>query len=691
MGKRVVCWILLVCFWMNTAGCGTQKGGSPDASDAALQEKTATEAVTEATTEPTTAPTLSKEEQLLQTLPERTRQAYEAGLVELEQLEDLERIVTIEEASAMMQKAYVHRTGVESQNLKELMETPEYAEQTADRFWIYNIPGQVDMELALGSKYTTRVKWLKYITDITRNDALWYDFEYRLGIFGAGFLEGMETYYSEGGIINDAFDTTLEMMRSGNGAIYGPKNPSSGYGSVGDYGTAIFDGTNGKRFFTLEDGGFHPTEALTVADAAEYALIFYNYPNPMTEPELVAPEDVGAYRTDIITCDLLTKDTGLPEASCQVLPSDWHGVVMDDMQAIYQNNHWDNNIYEYEIQAVKEAGFNYIGLELDFNWLQDCYLFSGREYISALAQGEKQGKLNLDRLEQLDQVLAYCMKYDIHLNLRATGVGNWNEAEVQDRCSQGQWEYGLGESFAAMWQAIARRYADIPNEYLSFTLFTGTGTKLDDDSLLPVIDAIRAESPDRCILADIYHEGMDAAKYAEKGVALSYRMGTNVCQAFELDSNEICTYPTGTVIWKNAGIDFVKNFSWPYEGTVDAAALLTSGAGQTCADVMETAENYGVGFMLSEFGVSYQDVSGFGNCYPRFRYSDEAYSGMITDVTSTMEELGYGWCFGSWYGAYGVAFCIPAIEDTTYEQVEDYPYYIDQTMLGWFREINGVA
>lgn len=27
---------------------------------------------------------------------------------------------------------------------------------------------------------------------------------------------------------------------------------------------------------------------------------------------------------------------------------------------------------------------------------------------------------------------------------------------------------------------------------------------------------------------------------------------------------------------------------------------------------------------------------------------------------------------------------------STYAQIEDYPYYIDQTMLGWFQEINGV-
>ena len=74
----------------------------------------------------------------------------------------------------------------------------------------------------------------------------------------------------------------------------------------------------------------------------------------------------------------------------------------------------------------------------------------------------------------------------------------------------------------------------------------------------------------------------------------------------------------------------------------------------------------------------------------RTRYADEPYYAMITDITSTIEALGYGWCFAHWYSPYGVAFCLPAIKTSTYEQVEDYPYYIDQGMLELFQTINGV-
>lgn len=105
-------------------------------------------------------------------------------------------------------------------------------------------------------------------------------------------------------------------------------------------------------------------------------------------------------------------------------------------------------------------------------------------------------------------------------------------------------------------------------------------------------------------------------------------------------------------------------------------------------ETMDTAREYGVGFMLSDFGIRPINPDAGNEQYPRYRYPDDAYKAMITDITSTMEELGYGWCFATWYGTYGVAFCLPAIEDATYEQVEDYPYYIDQGMFSFFREIN---
>lgn len=674
------------------SGCGG-KAEEP-AAQAAPETEGVVETTAEPTAAPTTEPTLSAEEMLYNSLSDRMKQAVDVGLVELSQMEDLDRVVTIAEAAAMLQKAFIHRVGVESKVLNDYMTEAKYAEIDADRGWIYNVPGLAELELAFGDDYQNLKQWISYAKKPNKNDFIWGTIDERLGMMGGRLNDDRESYYQDfnnTGMLQDDFWDYENLRAAGDSTVYGLADPSGWYGLVSEYAGMLFDSTNGKRFFSTENDLLNPTKKLTVSDVAEYALIYYHAPNPMAYPEFASPEEVGTYNTNIITPDLLEKETDLPEASCTSLPASWHGVVMDDMQLTYVNGHWDNYIYEYEIQAVKDAGFNYIGLEMDFGWLQDYFLFSGRKGYEKFEKSADKGKLSLERLEQLDQVVAYCIKYDIHLNLRATGVGSYDNAVTQEKQAANQ--VGLDQSFAALWQAIARRYADIPNEYLSFTLFTGTDTKLKDATILPSIDAIRAESPDRCIIADIYREGMVSSVYAEQGVALSYRMGKDNCAAFEVNNDDIVVDQRGTGVFKDAGVNMVKSFTWPYQDTVDAAALLTSGKGETCQTVMETASAYGVGFMLGEFGVSYPDMQSSSikrNTYPRFRYPDTEYQEMIVDITSTMESLGYGWCFGSWYGLYGMAFGLDVITDTTYVQVKDYPYYLDQTTIGWFQEINGV-
>ena len=102
---------------------------------------------------------------------------------------------------------------------------------------------------------------------------------------------------------------------------------------------------------------------------------------------------------------------------------------------------------------------------------------------------------------------------------------------------------------------------------------------------------------------------------------------------------------------------------------------------------IQVAEEYGVGFMVGNFGV-YLENQGENRVWPTRRYSDEAYEAMITDVLSSIEARDYGWCFDNWFGYFGVVNSFPAFENVVYEQLEDYPYYIDTAMLSWFLEWN---
>ena len=97
--------MVLVMLLSILPGCG---GKQEEAVQAAPKveniAETAAEEVAEA---PTTEPALNPEEMLYNSLPDRMKQAVDLGIVTLSQLEDLERIVTVGEASAMLQKAYV--------------------------------------------------------------------------------------------------------------------------------------------------------------------------------------------------------------------------------------------------------------------------------------------------------------------------------------------------------------------------------------------------------------------------------------------------------------------------------------------------------------------------------------------------------------------------------------------------------
>lgn len=679
------------------SGCGGGSDAAPN-TEAAMQENSQTVgestavSTAEPTAEPTTEPTLSPEEHLLASLPERMRQAYELGIADLDQLVDLDREITIGEAAAMLQKAYLHRTGVESKALNELINTPEYADLTADRGWVLTVPGMTDVELTRGDQYENYKQWHKFLNEM-HTEELWYGFDDRLGIEMFGFGEGANAdilfYSTPQASDGDAYFGMMDET-----SMYGPKNPNF-YGDIYSYALKAYDSTTGKKFFELEDGCINPTKSLTVADAVEYALRFYHFPNPVAYPEFVAPEDVGKYNENIITADLLAKETDLPEASCTQLPANWHGVVMKDMGYQMRTTHLDDRIYEYEIQAAKEAGFNFIGLELDFSWLQETAL-QDKEFdqYHGFVSSEDVGKFSLSRLEQLDQVIALCMKYDIHVNLRCVSLGDWAS---NNRLFNDLNNASTGPKLAGWWQAVARRYADIPNEYLSFTLFTSAAGAANPTAaiLLPSVDAIREVSPDRCIIADVIGWSMkkaDAVALAEAGVALSSRVGTD--EKLKMFYHREFFSEGWLQGFKSAEESFVKNFQWPCDG-VDAQSLLGSTQKDRVYETMGIAEEYGVGFMVSDFGVVADPFEVYRSplvvFYPTYRYPDEAYRAMIEDITSAIEEKGYGWCFANWFGYFGITDCAPVYENATYEQVEDYPFYIDTAMYGWFQEINGVA
>jgi len=677
--KRMLSMLLILSMLLSLlSGCGGEAKNTEQTIVAT--EGVAETAVPEVTEIPTTAPALSPEEVLYNSLSDRMKQAVKLGIVELEQLKDLNRVVTIGEAAAMLQAAYVSRTLKESKTLSEWIAREEFASRNATRGWLAIVPGMTDLELVYGDQYETYEQWQTYVsTGFDKTEALWWTFPNRLGTASADYMHKLDMPDEP---------QVVELLQE-DPLFSGLMSNLPRYGALADiypYAFSVFDATNGKKFIAPKaDGTFHALGEVTVAEIVESALCFYNYPNPAAIPEFVAPEEMGSYNPAIITDDLRIKETDLPDASSQKLPAQWRGIVMDDMDWLGAYPHLDCNVYEYEIKAVKDAGFNFIGFNLDFNWLQDYWLYSDEEPYKSLVDQADKGKLSSERLQQLDQVLAWCMKYDIHLNLRCSGMGNYYNSHQQNMAMLNG--VNVAKKTAVLWQAIARRYADIPNKYLSFTVLSNPVFHVQNNVLTPMIEAIQAETPERCLMVEIYGNAARAQKLAEMGVALSYRIG----EPYQvLEHKEY--YKWNHKLMQNdfVGQTSVDGFTWPY-GDMDGEKTLATGlwGGMSCLDVMHVAEENGVGFMVSDFGVNLENSSAM--TWPAERYADEPYRAMITDVLSAIESHGYGWCFAHWYGYFGIASGYPAFENVTYAQLEDYPYYIDTAMQGWFKEINGVA
>lgn len=328
----------------------------------------------------------------------------------------------------------------------------------------------------------------------------------------------------------------------------------------------------------------------------------------------------------------------------------------------------DKHYYEYEIKAVKDAGFNFVGITFDFSRLQGPEL--------------QTGMLNENRLKELDQVIAWCMERDIHIDLRCCGVGGLSYDAGQywyqwNNNAPNTTEYAA--EFAALWKALAQRYADIPNCYLSFNLNCEPEVNSESQYAAffgPAVNAIREADPDRCIIADIHCGGLTGESMAKMGVALSYHA---------YDPREFCCL----TLENQDDAEYLATVTWPFTAsdgkTYDAQAVLDSQIPNSISanELAATAEEYGVGFMIGEWGI-------FGDGLTRNRYPDETIEAFLKDMAKTMTEKGYGWCYGNFHYPYSIACFAPAVESAEYVKVEGTPLYIEKKMMGWFREVNGV-
>ena len=647
--RRLTALFLALVMLLSLTACG----GSAPAETAVPETVPITEAPTEPATEPTTEPTLGPKELFLQSLPEKLRQTCELGIVEPEFLEDPDRLCTMEEAAHILQKVYNLRFYEDSWMLTNTV-TEEAAAGPATRSWFMTMMYAADAEALAGVDETKDYAFnLKNLTR-TYNTS-------RIADVLLGWFEntGFAPVENEDGNIEQW--GTFYGKTPGASELVADRKDFDGDIATISYVLTRFDRNTGEKLMTWDENrNLRFKDPMSVQEVAETALRYYHALEP--KPDMVPYEQITHYDTSIITPELLNRETDLPDASCSALPEQWHGISMTE------TGQSDSMVYEHEIQLIQDTGFNYLCYSFNFMY------YHGRTYEYLYNKTEFEEVMNENRLKELDQLLAWCMERDIHLNLACNFSMGWPDSFSINKLISDE---KYAEPMAKCWKVLAQRYADIPNRYLSFTVFDRCWGASDEDHsrfLAPSVEAIREVSPDRCMMTAVGENDITGRGAAELGIALA----------------SPCQY----------GDDFVFGFDrssyvkpcmqrgvWPYmeKGTlVNANAVMSQGQ---CPDaVAALASEHGVGYMVSEWGPR---VMNMWTIVENFRYSDETMEAYLTDMAQTMEERGYGWCYTDWMGSVGIGFGYPLVTDSTYTQVQEF-LYIDEEMSGWFQTVNGV-
>ncbi len=674
MFKRGLSLILSFLLILSIAGCGNS---APET--APTVAPTAAAEIPETTESPTEL-----------TLPEKVRQAYDEGIVALDMLKDPDRICATEEAAAIVQNIYTLHFGRESVVLNQIPAS-EFCGMETTRHWMSLVMYLAVSEWLLGTpvsdNFTENVAYLA--GDMQWDDAA-YNYFHNNGM--KIISEIRQDFHFAKWFEPDAVVSHILDISTTSGEILGPPDwnevrsvetdpdlktraESEGWIKWLDYGFELgswvilcADRITGEKIMAGDlVTPFGPREKMTVQEVVETALRFHHFVTG--DPEMVPFEDPKTYDTAIITAELLARETTLPEASCAVLPKEWRGITIDNLVAVGDASAQpDLLIQENELQIIQDAGFNFLEIKFDFRpYFTDSICPYDWEQI------QQSHQINETRLKELDQVIAWCMERDIHVNLSCIYFIGLQEPIFPSTFRDKK----LAKSFAQQWQILAKRYADIPNTYLSFTMFKDpdvTSDKDYQDFFTPVVNAIREESPDRCIIANIPFKKIGKSM-GELGVALSSEVSWP--EDFTAVGYEMKT---------KARKKLFQDAAWPYKKINDAESAMTNRRyGATTPDAMAArAAEYGVGYMVSNW-----DPHSATQLY-RERYTDETMEAYLKDFIQILSDRGYGWCYGDWAGYTGIACAYPAVNSTTYAQVDNAPLYIDVEMFSWFQTLNDV-
>lgn len=198
------------------------------------------------------------------------------------------------------------------------------------------------------------------------------------------------------------------------------------------------------------------------------------------------------------------------------------------------------------VNEIQDAGFNYVRLAIDTRFIFTEEDFNNFEHAGSEFCGSI-GTVNTTQLENLDQVIEWCIERDIHVCIDCHStpgglmIGGDEEAsrlELFTKDSDAQ------KLFLRYWEIIANRYDDVDTKALSFNLYNEPPhflvSKENDyiDLMNQATNIIQAVTPERLIVIDALDYATIGLEHPDKLVAANYIIGfhiyANECQNEEI-------------------------------------------------------------------------------------------------------------------------------------------------------------
>ncbi len=253
--------------------------------------------------------------------------------------------------------------------------------------------------------------------------------------------------------------------------------------------------------------------------------------NLLDKNQYLSVYDVGAYDKTIIADALLNQPSDLPEPSQSALPASWKGA---GLSARKDGRHFYKEFQESDIAFLAENGFNFTRVFFGFSTLRYPDFPADEKLI------------NKTELEDMDKLIAWGIRYGVHIQLSMCGIPNGKESfDVDDR----EWEM-----IRAYWEALAKRYAAIPSRYLSFDLVNEIFPREESNfdravAWMARINAdIHTASPQRVTL--VSHPGNPNMEWAEAMAKAGIAIGCHpYMPTYMADGNDQTLYQTAEVYW----------------------------------------------------------------------------------------------------------------------------------------------